>query len=202
MYSEELKIAILEYARDCGTIAAAKHFAVASSTVVRWNHKYKIYEMQTMRVFSVDQKKEILQYANEHGLINAMNHYDIDTATLQQWNKTLKVYKNNNGRHSNTTNKLSMRVSDGFKIYVLEYARDHGPSMAAQTFNIAPSTIRLWNKELKVYSTRKHRKFSSEQKEQIIEYATKNSIAAAANQFNVAGCQIKGWIDTQNKRKL
>ena len=88
-YTYAEKCAILEYARDNGTIAAARHFGVSSSTVIRWNRKYQIYETQTMRVFSVEQKIAILEYANAHGLTNAMNHYDIDTATLQKWNEKL-----------------------------------------------------------------------------------------------------------------
>lgn len=198
-YSYAEKMAILEYARDNGTIAAARHFGVASSTIVRWNHKYQIYETQTMRVFSVEQKIAMLQYANEHGLTNAMNHYDIDTATLQKWNETLKVYKKNNPIHTNTTNKLFVRVPGDFKIRVLEYARDNGPSAAARTYNIAASTIRLWNKEFNIYPTRTHRAFSSEQRAEIITYANEHSIASAAHEFNVAGFQIQDWINKQKQ---
>lgn len=199
-YSYAEKMAILEYARDNGTIAAARHFGVASSTVVRWNHKYEVYETQTMRVFSVEQKIEMLQYANEHGLTNAMNHYDIDTATLQKWNETLKVYKNNNTRHTNTSNKLPMRVSDTFKIRVLEYARDNGAAAASRAYVIAPSTIQHWNSKFRIYITRTHRTFSRAQKNEIIAYATKHSIADAARCFNVAGYQIQDWINKQPQK--
>ena len=91
-YSYAEKIAILEFARNHGTIAAAEHFGVASSTVVRWNKKYQIYDTLIMRTFSIDQKIEMLQYANEHGLSNAMNHYEVDVATLQSWNKKLSLW--------------------------------------------------------------------------------------------------------------
>ena len=199
-YSYAEKMAILEYARDNGTIATARHFGVASSTIVRWNHRYEIYETQTMRVFSVEQKIEMLQYANEHGLTNAMNHYDIDTATLQKWNETLKIYKNNNTRHTNTTNKLPVRVSDEFKIRVLVYARDNGATAASRTYDIAQSTIRHWNNKFRIYITRTHRTFSPAQKNEIIAYASMHSIADAARCFDVAGSQIQDWMNKQNQK--
>ncbi len=202
MYSETLKIDILKYARDYGTIAAARYFGVQSSTIVRWNRKYKIYETQTMRIFSVEQKIEILNYANDHGLINAMNHYNVDTATLQKWNKKLKIYRSHGTRHSNTSNKLDTRESTELKIRVLEYARDYGPSAAARTFNVAASTIRLWNNKFKIYQTRKHRTFSDEQKTEIIAYADTHGIANAARKFNLIGSQIQDWINAQPQNKL
>jgi transposase-like protein len=153
-----------------------------------------------MRMFSVEQKIEMLQYANNHGLTNAMNHYNIDTATLQKWNETLKVYKKNDVIHTNTTNKLPVRISDEFKIRVLEYARDNGPSAAARTYNIAPSTIRLWNKEFNIYPTRTHRTFPPEQRAKIIAYANMYSIADAAREFKVAGFQIQDWINKQAQK--
>lgn len=202
MYSEALKISILQYARDYGTIAAARHFGVQSSNIVRWNRKYKIYETQTMRTFSVAQKIEMLQYANEHGLTNAMNHYKVDTATLQKWNKKLQIYQPHIPRHNKTSNKLPVRVSDADKRAILEYARDHGPTVAARTFNIAMSTIRLWNDKLNVYKPRKHRTFTDEQKSKIIAYANTHGIAAAAREFQLIGSQIRDWIDDQNQNKL
>ena len=201
-YTYAEKMVILEYARDYGTIAAARHFGVQSSNIVRWNRKYKIYETQTMRTFSVAQKIEMLQYANEHGLTNAMNHYNVDTATLQNWNKKLQIYKQNGPRHNNTTNKLPVRISDAEKLTVLEYARDHGPSAASRVYGIATSTIRLWNNEFNVYKPRKHRTFSDKQKSEIIEYADEHGIAAAAHKFNLIGSQIQDWIDNQNQNKL
>lgn len=199
-YSYAEKIAILEYARDHGTIAAARHFGIPSSTVVRWNRKYKIYETQVMRAFSVEQKIEILRYANEHGLTNAMNHYCVDTATLQNWNKKLKIYQKHGSRHSDTINKLPLRISDAEKRAVLEYARDHGPAAAARVFNIAASTIRLWNNEFKVYKTRCHRTFSDEQKSEIIAIAEQFGIPHAAREFGVTGSQISDWITKQNQK--
>lgn len=201
-YSYAGKIAILEYARDHGTIAASKHFGVAPSTIVRWNRKYKIYETQVMRTFSVEQKIEALQYANIHGLTNAMNHYNIDTATLQNWNKKLKIYQKHGSRHSNTINKLPLRISDAEKRAILEYARDHGATAAARAFNIAASTIRLWNQELNVYAPRKHRKFTDEQKSEIIAVAEQFGIPHTAREFNLVGSQIQDWINNKNQRKL
>lgn len=197
-YSYEEIISILKYARDNGTIAAAQHFGVASSTVVRWNNKYKIYETQVMRTFSVEQKIEMLQYANQHGLTNAMNHYSIDVATLQSWNKKLHVYKQHGQKRATTTNKLPERKSEEFKRLVLECARDNGPSKAARMYNVAASTIRLWNKELNVYPTRAHRTFTPEQRAEIIAYANEHGIATAAHKFNVVGFQIQNWIDDQH----
>ncbi len=199
-YSYALKISILEYARDHGTIAAARHFGITSSTVVRWNRKYKIYETQVMCTFSVEQKIEMLRYANEHGLTNAMNHYCVDTATLQNWNKKLKIYQKHGSRHSDTINKLSLRISDAEKRAILEYARDHGPTAAAREFNIAASTIRLWNNVFKVYKTRCHRTFSDEQKSEIIAMAEQFGIPHAAREFGVAGSQISDWIAKQNQK--
>lgn len=197
-YTFEEKMKILEYARDMGPIAAARHFGVTSSTIIRWNHKYQIYETQQMRTFSVQEKIDILRYANEHGLTNAMNHYDIDTATLQNWNKTLKIYNQHGPRHNDTSNKLSVRESPEYKIAVLEYARDNGPSAAARKYNIAPSTIRLWNNQYHIYRPRKHRTFSPEQKQEIINAAQSQGIAHAANKYGVAGFQIQDWIKKQH----
>lgn len=199
-YSLAEKISILEYARDNGTIAAANHFGVASSTVVRWNRKYQIYETQTMRNFSVPQKIQILQYANDYGLINAASHYDIDAATLQRWNRELGVYTQHLSRHNDTVNKLPVRVSESEKIMILEYARDFGPSAAARTYNIAASTIRLWNNALNIYQTRQHRTFSPEQKCEIIAWANDFGIASAARQFSIPGFQIQDWINRQKQK--
>lgn len=199
-YSYAEKIAILEFARNRGTIAAAEHFGVSSSTVVRWNKKYQIYETLIMRTFSIDQKIEMLQYANEHGLSNAMNHYDVDVATLQAWNKKLNVYKRCGTKRFSTTNKLSVRGSLATKMRVLEYARDHGPAAAARVFNIAASTIRFWNQELNVYPTRKYRVFSAELQSEIIAYANQHGIADAARHFKVRVFQIQDWITKQNQK--
>lgn len=199
-YSYEEKIAILEFARDNGTIAAAEYFGVSSSTVVRWNKKYQIYETLIMRTFSIDQKIEMLQYANEHGLSNAMLHYNVDVATLQAWNKKLNVYKQRGPKRISTANKLDVRGSLADKIRVLEYARDNGPSAASRTYRIATSTIRFWNKELNVYPTRTHRTFPPEQRAKIIAYANQHSIADAAREFKVAGFQIQDWINKQNQK--
>lgn len=199
-YTYAEKIAILEYARDNGTIAAAQHFGIASSTVVRWNRKYQIYETQIMRTFSVEQKIAILQYANTHGLTNAMNHYAIDVATLQKWNEKLHIYQKNSSRRVGTTNKLPNRETAEYKISVLEYARDFGPSAASREYGVAPSTIRLWNNEYHVYTPRKHRTFSPEQRAAIIAVASKDGIAHAARQFNVTSCQIQDWITKENQK--
>lgn len=199
-YSYAEKIAILEFARNRGTIAAAEHFGVASSTVVRWNKKYQIYDTLIMRTFSIDQKIEMLQYANEHGLSNAMNHYDVDVATLQAWNKKLNVYKRRGTKRFSTTNKLPVRGSLATKMRVLEYARDNGPSAASRTYNIAISTIRFWNQELNVYPTRKYRAFSAELQSEIIAYANQHGIADAARHFKVRVFQIQDWITKQNQK--
>ena len=199
-YTYAEKIAILEFARDNGTIAAAQHFGIASSTVVRWNRKYQIYETQTMRVFSVEQKIAILEYANAHGLTNAMNHYDIDTATLQKWNEKLHIYNQHGPKRTNTINKLPVRVSETEKIAVLKYAREFGPSAAAREYNIAASTIRLWNNTYRIYETRKHRTFSPEQKREIIDCANTDGIATATRKYNVIGSQIQDWINNTNQK--
>ena len=110
------------------------------------------------------------------------------------------LYHQHGPKRTNTINKLPVRVSETEKIAVLKYAHEFGPSAAAREYNIAASTIRLWNNTYRIYETRKHRTFSPEQKREIIDCANTDGIATAARKYNVIGSQIQDWINNTNQK--
>lgn len=187
------KMEILTWAKEHGTIDAARKFGVASSTVVRWNREYHVYEIQEMHLCTEEKKIEILTYANNNGLTNAKNHYHISVYAMQQWNKQLKIYSHTGRKETVGTKTRYSRESVKFKITVLQYAKEHGPIAASRHFDVAESTIAVWNKKYKVYQKRRLRTFSDAQKQEILNYADKNGIPAAAREFDLAGHQIAQW---------
>lgn len=197
-YSYAEKMAILEYARDNGMLKAARDFSVSSSTIVRWNRKYKIYETVEMRDFSIELRTEILQYAQKYGLTNAMRKYSIAIHTMQQWNKTLNIYKQTGRKKGVPQKQQTKRATEEYKRHVLEYAAQHGPTAACEHFDVPESTLRNWNKKLNVYQTRPLRQFTDEEKAQIITFAEMYGKAAAEREFHVTSWQILTWI--QHKR--
>ena len=192
-YSHTEKITILNYAKEYGTIAAARQFGVSSCTVVRWNRRYKIYETQEMRSFSLTQKMEILGYAEQHGMTAAKQEYNVDFAVMRQWNKKLKIY-NQCGRKQNVQYKNKYEHgSMAYKVAVLRYAKEHGPSAAIRFFDVSMSALQDWNRKLKIYPTRTKRKFSDEQKAEIVSYAEQYGSENAARKYTVSCFQINNW---------
>lgn len=192
-YTYAEKISILEYARDNGVIAAARHFDMQSSNIIRWNKKYKIYQTQEMRTFTDDQKIEILQYAQKHGLTNAMRQYNVDIATMMVWNRTRKIYTKTGRKKNAEYKQMTPETTIEFKIMVLTYVKDHGASDASRKFNIPHSTLRLWNEQLHIYKPRTLRKFTDAQKAEIVQYADMYGVTRAEKEFNVRSNQIYDW---------
>ena len=201
-YTHEQKIAILNYAKKWGTIAAAEHFGVASSTVVRWNHKLHIYEPQDMREFSDDEKIEMLTYAEQHGLSNAARHYNVALYLLQKWNKQFHRY-NQCGRKENVEYEpMRPDTDDEYKLSVLKYAGAHSVAEASKKYGVAESTIRLWNGKLQVFKSRTARKFTPEQRAEIVALAeSTDDYPAIARQFDITTDLIRRWQAKQNSHK-
>ncbi len=187
------KIEILSWAKDFGTIEAAKKFGIASSTVVRWNRKYKVYETQKMSILPTEKKIEILTFARDNGITNAMHKYDVSLSAMHKWNRTLKIYSNSGRFETQGTKKRYCRETLKLKLEVLLYAKEHGPVAASRKYDIAQSTIAHWNKKYKVYQTRQPRTFSDLQKKEILDWAMTNGFASAAHEFAVTSDQIKQW---------
>ena len=195
-YTEEYKIAVLNWAKENGTTIAARHFKLQSSTIIRWNKKYNIYQMQPMRSFTEEQKVEILMYAETCGLTNAMRLYKVDTATIQDWNKTRAIYT---GKKDKAQNKKKRKIVSEDKILeILNFAKTNGASAAIQKYNVPQSTLQNWNKKYKVYETRQATKYSDETKQMITDFAQRYSIAEAARKFALPGHLIKKWLQATN----
>ena len=201
-YNKEDIMAILQYAKQYGPVHAAKKFNVASSTILRWNHKYKVYTMQTMREFSEHDKTTILKYAQKHGLSAAMRKYNIDMSTMRKWNEALNIYQATGRRPKATFKKRMVRPPEEFKLEVLRFAKQYGVSAAIRKYNLPDSTIRSWNDKYKIYQTRKIRTFSQGQKNLIIKYALGHSFAMAAKKFDVTSEQVKIWAQKADAEKL
>ena len=200
-YTLTEKMNILKYARQYGPIAASRHFNVPSCSIIRWNRKYKVYETQKMRTFSVAEKTEILQFAETNGLTAAMHKYNIDMSTMRVWNETLKIY-NQCGRKTNASYKTKYcRETDEYKINVLNFARQFGPSAAFKKFRISSATLSEWNKKFKIYKTRIKRVFTPNKKREIIQFADEHGPEAASRQFCVRCNQIQQWRDDINHKK-
>lgn len=201
-YTDEQKIAILNYAKDWGTIAATERFNVASSTIVRWNHKLHVYEAQEMRSFSDQEKQEMLTYAEQNGLSNAAHHYNVALYLLQKWNRVFKIY-NPCGRKENVEYEpMRPDTDDEYKLSVLKYARAYGVAAASKQYGVAESTIRLWNGRLQVFKSRVARKFTPDQRAEIIALAeSTDDYPAIARQFNITTDLIRRWQAKQNSYK-
>ena len=68
-------------------------------------------------------------------------------------------------------------------------------------YNIPSATLQYWNAELKVYTVRKIRTFTPEQKAKIIQEANETSVAETARKYKLCGHQIKTWM-TQQQNNL
>ena len=157
-YTKEYKIAVLNWAKENGTTIAARHFKLQSSTIIRWNKKYYIYQIQPMRSFTEEQKAEILTHAENYGLTNAMRFYNVDTATIQDWNKTRGIYT---GKKDKAQDKKKREVVSEEKILeILNFAKTNGASAAIKKYNVPQSTLQNWNKKYNVYETRQATKYS------------------------------------------
>ncbi len=200
-YSEAYKIATLEGAKRFGIVKASEDFKVPTKTISRWNKEYRIYTVQKMRFFTDEQKKEILTYANQHGLTSTMREYNIAIHTMLKWNRTFKIYENTGRRTDATHLKKHTRNDKKYKLEVLNFAKRYGISKAIKKYNIPSATLQYWNAELKVYTVRKTRTFTPEQKAKIIQEANETSVADAAKKHKLYGHQIKTWM-TQQQNNL
>lgn len=197
-YTEEYKIIVLNWAKEHGTIGAARHFDLQSSTIIRWNKKYRIYEIRPMRKFSEKQRIEILNFAEERGLTNAMRFYNVDVATIQEWNETRKIYT---GKKTEPQEKKKyIEKSESEILEILNFAKTRGPVAAARKYNVPDSTIRNWNAKYKVYETRKKRNYSDETKSRIVCFALQKTVAEAAKEFNLSNHQIRKWINAAKEK--
>lgn len=198
-YAEKYKLSVLEYAKEFGVVKASKDYGLPTKTILRWNDIFHIYEKQVMRTFSDETKKEVLEYANNYGLTSAMREYDIDTAIILTWNKIFKIYQGT-GRRKNATHQKKFEIAPVEKqLEILKFAKEHGPSKAIRKYNVPMSSLRNWNKELKVYPVRKPRTFTPQQKQQIVHYAMTESVPQAACMFNVYSSQIYTWAKSMGK---
>ncbi len=200
-YTLTEKMNILNWARDHGTIDAARKFCVQASTVIRWNRQYKVYQIQKNRTFSINQKVEILEYANQFGMTQAKKKYDVDYYTMRHWNETLKIYVQQGRRKTPKTHEKQPRKTDEFKIMVLKCAKRYGTTFASKKYGVATSTVRMWNDQFHIYTPRKNRFFTQHHKQSIIEYAMQSGIAQAARKFNVSNSQIKTWINKSKQNQ-
>lgn len=200
-YTLTEKMNILSWARDHGTIDAARKFCVQPCTIIRWNKQYKVYQFQKIRTFSPEKKKEILEYANKFSLTHACKKYDVDYYTLQQWNRKMKIYVQQGRRNNLEPHEKQPRKTDEFKIMVLKCAKQHGTTYASKKYGVAASTVRMWNDKFHIYTPRTNRFFTPQNKQSIIEYAMQSGIAEAARKFNVTGWQIQTWIDKSQQNQ-
>ena len=67
-FTESEILEFLNYAKDNGAAKTCRRFNVSLSSVRRWNAHYKIYQKQTPRVFSDDEKRAALKYAAKFGM--------------------------------------------------------------------------------------------------------------------------------------
>lgn len=155
---------ILNWARANGVVSAARRFGVETSTILRWNRKYKIYSPRPQRTFSLEQKIEILNYAQKYSLTHAMQKYNLEIGTMQNWNKTLHIYTTSGRKEKTIYLKHNPCTSDAHKMRVLQYAKIYGPSAASREYGVPKSTIHLWNNRYNVYKTRAFHKFTDEKK--------------------------------------
>lgn len=202
VYVPDFIMYVLEYARDYGTTVAARHFQLQSSTIMRWNNKYSVYQTRIMRRFSDKQKIEILKYASEQGLSSAMREYGVDVAVIQKWNKKLNIYQQTGQRKNATHKKQLERASEDFILEVLHFVKKYGVSKAVREYGVPDSTIRAWNKKYQIYTPRLARKFSDAQKRLMVKYAAMHTVAQAAKQYDVTGDQIKDWVQKFSEKEL
>lgn len=194
-FTEQQKIEILEYARDCGNVTkAARHFNVCTLSIRNWNKKFNILSpvRKTPKKYSTRQKRKVLQEACEFGRKLVAKKYDISLATLYLWNKKLKVY-------DSTPRKT---YSDAEKIEICKYARKHGMNAAFRKYGVTTSYIKSWIAEFNIpkrpgrkpkRTTRRDKNYTEAEIIERLEYARDYGITAAKRHYCLGGESLQKW---------
>ena len=89
-----------------------------------------------------------------------------------------------------------MAYSKAYKLMILNWAKEHGTTIAARHFRLPSSTIVRWNREYGVYAMQKMRQYTQEEKIEILTYAQKYGLSSAMYTYRVNLATMRSWNST------
>lgn len=192
-FTESEILEFLNYAKDNGAAKTCRRFNVSLSSVRRWNAHYKIYQKQTPRVFSDDEKRAALKYAAKFGMSQAERVLGISKYHIAQWSEVYTSYNIHKEGWRHLKGKKYNKVTCEKKVAILEHVKQFGLIATSRKYDIPVPTLQRWNGKYAVYEPRKKRFFTPEQRNEILDYAAKHSIGRACLKFDIARNNIVKW---------
>lgn len=187
-HSDEFKLEVLNHAKVNGIHKAARQYKLDRKTIYNWNESFRILTIAKRICYANEFKLEVLNHAELNGVVSASKKFNVTCGSIKLWNDEFKVYdcKKSDADRFNADSKLE----------ILKCAKKYGVLAAARYYDVDPSSVYKYGRELNVNiitRTKPTEEFILE----ILSYAKVHGVESASEKFNTS----TGRIRQLNKRR-